>query len=64
MDSSNIDYVCRWLYCSWNVIRDSVIGSAYDGDVVAIVKLKFSLKYKELMNVVYKKLNIDPNMFT
>ncbi|KAL8114232.1 hypothetical protein AgCh_021186 [Apium graveolens] len=45
------------------MIRDSVIGSTFNGDVVAFVKLKFGLKYEELVDVVYKKLNIDPNIF-
>ncbi|KAL8144849.1 hypothetical protein AgCh_003170 [Apium graveolens] len=63
MASSNINYVWGWLYCDGNIIHDNIIGSTYDRDVVAFVKLNFGLKYEELVNVVYKKLNIDPNMF-
>ncbi|KAK1381944.1 SWIM-type domain-containing protein [Heracleum sosnowskyi] len=62
MASSNVNYVWGWLYFGGNIIHDSVIGSAYDRDVIASVKLHFDLKYEELLNVVHKKLNIDPNL--
>lgn len=63
MSTSNPNYVWGWLYYGGNIIHDSRVGSAYDRDVVCFVKLNFDLKYLEFLNIVYKKLSIDPNFF-
>lgn len=57
------DYVWGWLYVDGNIIYDAAIGSTYDRDVIAFVKLHFNLKYVEILNVLYRKLAINPESF-
>lgn len=40
-----------------------LIGSTYDRDVIAFVKLHFNLKHVEIQNVLYRKLDINPESF-
>lgn len=50
------------MYCDGRVITDSVIGATYDRDVRRFVKLHFNLRYEGLLDVLYKKLFIDPKL--
>lgn len=56
-------YVLRVCYFDGNITHDDVIGSGYDKDVVSFVKLRYTLKYKEFLNILYNKLYIDLKLY-
>ncbi|KAK1398564.1 hypothetical protein POM88_008427 [Heracleum sosnowskyi] len=63
MASSDYKFVCGWLYCDGKVMNDSVVDCVYDKNVISFVKLYSNLKYEQVLNVVYKKLFLDPKLF-
>ncbi|KAK1394875.1 hypothetical protein POM88_013931 [Heracleum sosnowskyi] len=60
---SSDPYVWAWLYIDGNIMYDDVIESTYDRDVIGFVKLHFNLRYEGILNILYRKLSIDPELF-
>ncbi|KAK1388475.1 hypothetical protein POM88_016653 [Heracleum sosnowskyi] len=61
--ASGSKFVMGWLYCDGNIVNNSVIGSMYDKDPIRFVKLLFNLNFRGLLDLLYAKLFIDPNLY-
>ncbi|KAK1397253.1 hypothetical protein POM88_007157 [Heracleum sosnowskyi] len=60
---SSTNYIMCWLYCDGTIINNSVTGYAYDKDPIRFVKLLFNLNFRGLIDFLYAKLFIDPNLY-
>ncbi|KAK1391744.1 hypothetical protein POM88_010800 [Heracleum sosnowskyi] len=61
--ASGSKFETGWLYCDGNIVNNDVIGSIYDKDLIRFVKLLFNLNFRGLLDLLYAKLFIDPNLY-
>lgn len=61
--ASQSNFIYGWLYSHGNIINDAVEGVKYDRKMTRLVKLDFSLKYQDLLKLLYEKLWIDSAVY-
>lgn len=63
MCSNPTTYAIAWLYIDGNIIQNGVDGCSYDRQMCRLVKLDVTMNFKQLYDVIIKKLNIDVSLY-